>query len=118
LLNNAIWSGAERVVAMLMRAGIDAEAQKEAFILAGRKGSLSVVIEVVELGMRHLVHDFGHFAVLEAAENRYAEVMKYLLERELDLSRTDLNSLLLASVRNGWDDITSQILETGADLTC
>ncbi|KAL4864141.1 ankyrin repeat-containing domain protein [Aspergillus spectabilis] len=118
LLNNAIWSGSERVVAMLMRAGIDAEAQKEAFILAGRKGSLSVVVAVVELGMRRLVHNFGHLAVLEAAENRHAEVVKYLLERELDLSRTDLNSLLLASVRNGWNDITSQLLETGADPTC
>jgi hypothetical protein len=116
-LDNAIWSGSERVVAMLMRAGIDAEAQKEAFILTGKKGNLSVVIAVVELGMRHLVHNFGHLAVLEAAENRRVEVVKYLFERELDLSRTDLISLLLASVRHGWNGITSQLLEMGADPT-
>jgi ankyrin repeat protein len=82
LLNKGIWSGSERIVAMLKRAGIDAEAQKEAFIVAGRKGSLGVVITIVELGMHHLVHSFGHLAVLEAAENRHAEVVKYLLERE------------------------------------
>ncbi|KAL2783672.1 ankyrin repeat-containing domain protein [Aspergillus keveii] len=117
LLNNAIWSGSEKVVAMLMRVGIDAEAQKEAFILAGRKGNLSVVIAVVQLGMRHLVHSFGHLAVLEAAEKGHVEVVKYLLERELDLSRADLNALLLASVRHGWNEITSQLLETGADPT-
>jgi ankyrin repeat protein len=78
---NAIRSGVEKVVAMLMRAGIDISLQEEALLLAAGEGRLSVVVAVVEHGMPHLVHNFGHSAMLEALRKGNVEAVKYFLER-------------------------------------
>jgi ankyrin repeat protein len=105
----------EKVVAMLMRAGINISLQEGALFFAAGEGSLSVVVAVVEHGVPHLVHSFGHSAMLEAVRKGNAEVVKYFLERGLNIDKPGLDALLLTSVGYGSRGVASLLLENGAD---